>query len=256
MEIQSARYPIYSGRLQREVVIECYGKADLSGPVQLLLINDGQQMESLGLAAKIAARGADKTPLLAVAIHAGDKRLQEYGTARAVNDKGQGMRATSYTRFVLQELLPFVQQQYPLLTFDHKAFAGFSLGGLSALDIVWQHPNVFQAAGVFSGALWWRNRALDKGYVESTDRIMHALVQEKGYQAGLRFFFECGTKDETADRNNNGVIDMIDDTLDLMHVLEGLGYDKNKDLRYLEIDGGRHDEMTWSKGMDVFLDWL
>ena len=256
MEIQEARSTLYSGRLQRDVVMDCYVGEGITGPVQLLLINDGQQMETLGLKAKLASRAADKAPLLAVAIHAGDKRLQEYGTARMVNERAQGMRATAYTRFILLELLPYIQQQYPSLSFTHKAFAGFSLGGLSAMDIVWQHPEVFNTVGVFSGALWWRNHALDNGYNESTDRIMHKLVQEKGFQPGLRFFFECGTEDEKADRNKNGIIDMIDDTQDLMKILAGLGYDKEKDLQYLEIKGGRHDEATWGKGMDVFLEWL
>ena len=28
----------------------------------------------------------------------------------------------------------------------------------------------------------------------------------------MKFFFECGTEDETEDRNGNGIIDSIDDT--------------------------------------------
>ncbi|HEY0273585.1 MAG TPA: alpha/beta hydrolase-fold protein [Chitinophaga sp.] len=252
MKIMSARHTLYTGRLQREVVIDCFYAPDITGPVQLLLLNDGQQSGVLNLAAKLAKRAAGK-PLLIAAIHAGAQRLQEYGTARLVNDRGQGLKATAYTRFVIRELLPFLEQQYGSLQFSQKAFAGFSLGGLSALDIVWQHPETFQAAGVFSGALWWRNRAPEAGYNEATDRIMHKLVQEKGFQPGLRFFFECGTNDETADRNHNGIIDMIDDTRDRIHILTTLGY---KDVRYLEIKGGRHDEATWSLGLDTFLDWL
>ncbi|SCC46203.1 Putative esterase [Chitinophaga costaii] len=252
MKIMSARHTLHTGRLQREVVIDCYYAADTTGPVQLLLLNDGQHATTLDLAAKLAKQIAGK-PILIAAIHAGPQRLQEYGTARLVNERGQGLKATAYTRFVIRELLPFLEQQYAAMQFTQKAFGGFSLGGLSALDIVWQHPSVFQIAGVFSGALWWRSRALDAGYNEATDRIMHKLVSGKGFQPGLRFFFACGTEEETADRNHNGIIDVIDDTQDMVRILTGLGY---KDVRYLEIAGGRHDEATWGQGLDAFLDWL
>ena len=44
----------------------------------------------------------------------------------------------------------------PVASFKEKSFCGFSLGGLSALDIVWNHPTEFTKVGVFSGSLWWR----------------------------------------------------------------------------------------------------
>jgi len=40
---------------------------------------------------------------------------------------------------------------------------------------------------------------------------------------GLKFFFECGTADETEDRNGNGIIDSIDDTKDLISALINKG---------------------------------
>ncbi len=45
-----------------------------------------------------------------------------------------------------------------------------------------------------------------------------------GYR-GMKFFFECGTLDEAGDRNNNGIIDSIDDTKDLISALVDKGYD-------------------------------
>src|SRR6185295_18081017 len=94
-----------------------------------------------------------------------------------------------------------------------NAIAGFSLGGLSAFDIGWSHPEWFQRIGVFSGSLWWRTRAYEDGYNETRHRIMHNVVRSSTYKKGLKFWFQAGTLDETADRNQNGVIDSIDDTL-------------------------------------------
>jgi len=142
-----------------------------------------------------------------------------------------------------------------IASFKHKAFAGFSLGGLSALDIVWNHPQEFLKAGVFSGALWWRTKALDKGYVEDRDRIMHVSIRKGNYHPGLKFFFETGTMDETEDRNNNGIIDSIDDTLGLIEELKNKGYHYPTDINYLELQDGRHDIQTWAKAMPEFLKW-
>ena len=58
-----------------------------------------------------------------------------------------------------------------------KAFAGFSLGGLMALDIVWKHPNQFSKAGIFSGSLWWRSiDQTEEEYDDDKHRIMQQPV--------------------------------------------------------------------------------
>jgi enterochelin esterase-like enzyme len=61
--------------------------------------------------------------------------------------------------------------------------------------------------------------------------------------------------DETKDRNNNGIIDSIDDTLDLIKELETKGYQREKDIFYLELPDGHHDVATWGRAMPVFLKW-
>ncbi|HEY8687905.1 MAG TPA: hypothetical protein VIM07_01620 [Chitinophagaceae bacterium] len=60
----------------------------------------------------------------------------------------------------------------------------------------------------------------------------------------LKFFFETGTKDETADRNGNGIIDAIDDTISLMDELVLKGYNRAGDIKYLELKEGKHDVAT------------
>lgn len=72
----------------------------------------------------------------------------------------------------------------------------------------------------------------------------------------LEFWFQAGTEDETADRNNNGIIDAIDDTLDLIEVLHAKGYHKNRDMHFHIEEGGRHDVETWSRVMPLFLNWM
>ena len=131
-----------------------------------------------------------------------------------------------------------------------------SLGGLSALDICWQHDTTFAGVGIFSGSLWWRSRAYDEGYDDENDRIMHVRVRNTTAKPALRFWFQAGTDDEQEDRNQNGIIDAIDDTLDLMRELQTKGYRQDADYTYLEVSGGQHNPETWGAVFPDFLRWV
>jgi len=180
----------------------------------------------------------------------------EYGTANILDYKGRGAKANLYREFIFEELLPYLRTHYRVQEFKEKAFAGFSMGGLSALDIIWNRPHEFSKAGIFSGSLWWRTKDKnDLSYSDDTDRIMHQQIRNGDYYPWLKFFFECGDKDETEDRNQNGVIDSIDDTLDLIRELIAKGYDEENDIDYLLIENGKHDIATWARAMPDFLKW-
>ena len=84
---------------------------------------------------------------------------------------------------------------------------------------------------------------------------MHNQRRNGGYAPWLKFFYETGTLDETADRNKNGIIDSIDDTLSLIEELVSKGYDPSADIRYLEIKDGKHDVATWGRAFPEFLKW-
>ena len=150
-------------------------------------------------------------------INCGTDRRNEYGTAKFLDYKGRGAKALFYHKFVFEELLPFIRTAYAIPDFKEKSFCGFSLGGLSAFDIVWNHPTEFTKVGVFSGSLWWRNvNQTDPSFNELHHRIMHTQIRDGEYYPWLKFFFETGTLDEIADRNKNGIIDSIDDTHSLI----------------------------------------
>lgn len=246
--------------LEREVIVDFFLPKNVAEPaaMNLLLINDGQNMEELGLESilnDLYAENAIK-PLLCVGIHAAKERKREYGVASQADYLGRGDRAGLYTSFVMHELLPYISSSYALPYFKEKAFTGFSLGGLSALDIVWNHPHEFKKAGVFSGSFWWRLiDQTEKEYNDDQHRIIHQLIRHSNYRPGLKFFFQCGNMDETMDRNHNGIIDSIDDTLDLIRELVKKGYDRENDIHYLEMPDGRHDVATWARAMPEFLKW-
>lgn len=248
-----------SKQLKRNVEIHFFlprNVTDLS-TIPLLLINDGQDMAAMNFDEILHTlyRQNEIRQVLCVALSAGKERSQEYGIAGEKDYKGRGAKAGLYTSFVLKELLPYLKKKYHVQQFKEIAFAGFSLGGLSALDIIWDHPDIFSKAGIFSGSLWWRSVDQDDPeYDDDKHRIMQQVIRKGKYAPNLKFFFQCGKLDESGDRNNNGIIDSIDDTLDHIKELVNKGY-RAEDIAYLELDDGKHDVATWGKAMPVFLKW-
>ncbi|MCE2847937.1 MAG: esterase [Chitinophagaceae bacterium] len=251
-------FQVQSGFLSRQVKVDVYEKNSScpSSSVALLLINDGQDLPAMGFADVLGRLVHSYCRLICVGIHAGPERKQEYGVAGFPDFMQRGLSAGAYASFVLDELLPLLHQKTNTVRFDKKYLAGFSLGGLMAFDMAIDHPHQFNAVGVFSGSFWWRSKALDNGYVEERDRIMHAKLRKANHHENRKFFLQVGALDEKEDRNKNGIIDSIDDTLGIIHELENIGYRKGQDIHYLEMADGHHDTETWGRAMPVFLRWL
>lgn len=249
---------IASEYLERNVLLDIYLPTTVvhSERLHLLLINDGQDLLTMGfeeILENILSEG-NMEPMLCIGIHCGHDRKNEYGTVCQPDYKGWGAKAGLYSKFVFDELLPFIRKKYHIPSFKEKSFAGFSLGGLSALDLVWNHPSEFSKVGVFSGSLWWRRKGYGDGYDDEKDRIMHLQIRKGGFFPWLKFYFQTGQLDETADRNKNGIIDSIDDALDMIVALKVKGY-TDEHIRYRELADGRHDVETWARALPEFIKW-
>jgi enterochelin esterase-like enzyme len=252
---------LYSPILEREVDLDVFlppdYKTNTKHSYPFLIINDGQDLAAAQYAKTLEFLWKKKKipNIISVGIYANHDRIREYGTARQADYKGRGDRAGLYERFILEELIPYMMGKFRISgVSEETAYAGFSLGGLSAMDIAWANPNIFGTVGVFSGALWWRWSEVSEQNPDA-DRIMHDIIEKAwGKNDNQRYWFQTGTQDEQEDRNNNGVIDSIDDTLDLIREL------KRKDtpdeaIRYLEIENGEHNPATWGGAMYDFLVW-
>ncbi len=219
----------------------------------VLYANDGQDMEAVDLRGILDSlqRTGRMAPVIVVAIHA-TERVQDYGTAYLPNAQGLGARADRYGQFILSELATMIEARYRVAP-GPAAIMGWSLGGLSAFDLAWRHPERFGTVGVFSGAFWWRT---DDSSVEAkqTSRIMHRRVRETPGHPALRMWFETGRQDEQDDRDRDGVIDAIQDTEELVVALERKGYRRGLDVVHLTIDG-RHDLPTWKRILPEWLAW-
>ena len=251
-----------------------------------LYINDGQDMEAVGMQAtlqRLYARYAIRR-IIVVAIDMPPDRMAGYGlfdratsTAIAAPTKygAVGANAQRYAQWLTQVLVPTIDARYRTVAdADGRAILGWSLGALSAFGIGWQYPELFGRVGAFSPSFWLSVDNRDANAVQAT-RIAHALIDAGASMPRPGLFFGVGTNEETDDRDGDGVIDVLDDTRDLIEGwiaadgttrkgLRQLGYSANIDhaLRsnrvdvalYL-LDGGRHDQRSWARMLPVFLQW-
>ncbi len=257
-------YIIHKIRDQHSPILKRRVDVDVIAPHQynrhedlpILLLNDGQDSKAVRVKETFQELYSRKLimPAIIIGVRAGD-RMKEYGVSKHPDYLKRGSYAEKYAHFILRELMPFLQDHYPVnLKHTHNTIAGYSLGGLSALDIIWQHRSCFKQVGVFSGSLWWRSVAYDDGYTDD-DRIMHQVIRDGHYKKGLRFWFQTGLLDERADRNHNGIIDSVDDTIDLISELVKKGYRPYRDVSYYEMKRGRHNQETWRLAMPRFIRW-
>lgn len=256
--VSTERLQLSSIFLEREVLVDVYlpQQSLPNHEWSLLLVNDGQDLVRMPFDAMLDKlyNAASIAPIMVVALHCGIDRKLEYGTVYSADFKGRGNKAGLYSKFIFTELLPLIRKTYAIKSFKEKAFAGFSLGGLSALDIAWNNAAEFNKVGVFSGSLWWRRKGYDDGYNDELDRLMHLQVRMGTFAPWLKFFIQTGTLDENEDRNKNGIIDSIDDALDLIVELKAKGY-TDSHITYHEMEGGKHDVPTWAEAFPAFLQW-
>ncbi|KQN74598.1 alpha/beta hydrolase [Sphingomonas sp. Leaf62] len=100
--------------------------------------------------------------------------------------------AARFRRFLLQEVMPFVEQRYR--TGTRRAIMGESLAGLFVVDALLTEPTAFREYIAISPGLWWDDRrwvgtAADAG-----------LARAKGVRLFLAVADEGGTMQDGVDR--------------------------------------------------------
>jgi enterochelin esterase-like enzyme len=182
--------------------------------------------------------------------------MQEYGVAGFPDYQNNGSNADKYAAFIDDELYDFIKKKAGVRKFNSVVIAGSSLGGLSAFDIAWNHADKIDKVGVFSGSFWWRDKdANAKDYSDENNRIMLKEIRSSRKKPHLKYWFYAGTKEEEGDRDKDEIIDVIDDTKDLIEIIKNKNVCPSSDIIYKEIAGGKHDYSDWSKVFPDFLIW-
>ena len=250
---------LYSRHLQRQVKLTIINTPmpDDKTELNLLILNDGQDMVQFKVKEIIDSLYKKNLikPLLIVGVHAGD-RMQEYGVAEYPDFLKRGDKADSYDAFINNELYPFAKKNATLRKFKTVAIAGCSQGGLSAFDIAWNRADKIDKVGVFSGSFWWRDRD-DKAadYSNEKNRIILTKLKASRKKPALKYWFYAGNKEETGDRDKDSIIDVVDDTKDLIDLIKNKNVCLPEDIRFVEDATGKHDYAAWSKQLPAFLIW-
>lgn len=241
--------------LDRKVQLEILTPPGRATPeTGLLMLNDGQDLEKLDLLNAINHMNFNQlmSPFITVAIHSGERK-SEYGVSGHPDYLLRGAKANLYENFIREELMPYIEKKTGKAYNTSQTFiAGCSLGGLSAFDIAISNQHLFGGAGVFSGSFWWRSKCYSAGYSEN-DRIIFNKLKKVELNKNFRCWLMAGTDDERNDRNLNGVIDSVDDTLDIYDLLCSKISGVNENIALTIVRGGRHDTRTWEEIFPAFL---
>ena len=250
---------IYSRHLQRQVkltIISTPMPGDKT-ELNLLLLNDGQDAGKFRVKEILDSLYRKKLikPLIIVGIAAGD-RMKEYGVSENPDFMNRGDKADKYAAFIDNELYPFAKKKAGVRKFKSVVLAGCSLGGLSAFDVAWDHADKIDKVGVFSGSFWWRDRddkAVD--YSDDKNRIIINKIRSSRKKPHLQYWFYAGAKEENGDRDKDSIIDVVDDTRDLVQLIKSKNVCLPEDVFYTEDPDGIHDYLSWSNHLPAFLLW-
>jgi predicted alpha/beta superfamily hydrolase len=174
-------------------------------------------------------------PLIIVGIYnAGRARVNEYTPIKA--PKHGGGRAERYSKFLLQEVMPFIQRQYRVATDPAlTGIGGSSLGGLVSLYIGLKAPHIFGRIAALSPSVWWNQRWL------------HRFAENTRVEPRPRIWLDIGSKEGAR---------IVQDVEQFRDVLVTKGWRLNKDLRYLRVEGGEHNEAAWAQRVGPLLQFL
>ena len=97
--------------------------------------------------------------------------------------------------------------------------------------------------------------AADPHYSDEKDRIIINKIRASRKRPHLKYWFYAGGSEETADRDKDGIIDVIDDTKDLIDLIKKKNVSPPQDIIYTEIKEGSMTIDSWSKVFPQFLVW-
>lgn len=161
----------------------------LSYPV--IYCQDGNEFFTMGRIATIANQlilEEDIEPMIIVGVSVDrSRRTSEYSATGQLNE--------SYKQFFIEELMPYMEQHYPIRAkADSRVIAGDSLGGTVSLHLALDHPELFSNLISLSGAYF--------------DPSLERIQQERDL-SWLNMWMIVGL-DETSVETSIGTFDFVD----------------------------------------------
>lgn len=180
----------------------------------------GQDWDVQGMLARLDEMTSVEQ-VIVVGVYPAD-RARDYGSAGAA----------AYGRFLAGTLVPWIDERFRTLRArEHRAVLGSSLGGVSALRTLLDHPDSFAMAGCMSATF---------GY---DDDLASRVLREP--LSDVRIYLDSGWP-----RDNYKV------TRDMRARLLHAGQREGVDLLYLAHPGAAHSESDWAERLHVPLQFF
>jgi hypothetical protein len=172
-----------------------------------------EHMEESGLCPPMIVVGIEPIERLSELTTGTDKELP--------NVVGNG---DNFISFVEKELIPYIDTSYP--TTSYKTLIGHSLGGLTVINTLLHHPNLFNAYVSLEASLWWNQ----KKSVEEANTILPT----RNYNGKTLFMamanrMERGVDTSSVQKDTSGSTALIRSNLEFIKLLNN---NKTNQLRY------------------------
>jgi uncharacterized protein len=144
------------------------GRADIylqkKYPVLYLLDGDAHFYSVVGMIEQFSTvNGNTVCPEMIVVGIPNTDRTRDLTPTHYIDDMGFGSDTTSgggenFIAFIEKELMPYIESNYP--TEPYRMLIGHSLGGLTVMNTIVKHKNLFNAYVAIDPSMWWDNKKL------------------------------------------------------------------------------------------------
>ena len=216
-------------------------------------LHDGQNLFDASTAAFGTEWNADETaterisqnrikPLILVGIWNTPDRIMEY-TPTFDKSIGAGGSGKDYVLFLVEELKPFIDKNYRTKPDrESTVIGGSSLGGLISLYACEKSSSTFSGCAAISPTLGWDDEAFLKG-----------LEKSAGWVHSTRIWLDMGSKEGKSPETQTNSLERASRFAD---ILKGSGKIHGKDLQFLTVRDGQHNEAAWSKRFGDVLEFF
>lgn len=228
-------HQLYSSQLGEERTVKvCLPMGyDPAKKYPVLYCHDGLEFFTHGristIANKLVAEGKLR-PLFIVAIAVSKtNRTDDYAL--------DGRRHAAFTRWVGDDVIPFVEEKYPILAdTQHRFMAGISLGAVATLSSYLQYPHLLKNFLLYSGAYFPIVQERMKEHVDCSDMFAFMVV---------------GRQETEVETSNGNVFDFYK----YNHAMRDILTLRGAKIDYSEGDG-KHLWGFWQKETERALIWL
>lgn len=163
----------------------------------------------------------------------GDKRTEELTPFK--NYRGEGGQGKLYMEFIVEVIKPYIDTHYRTLKdVDNTAIIGSSLGGLISHYAIYQYPEIFGKAGIYSPSYWF-----------SFDEIRELTINQP-IPSNYRIDLLVGKQE--------GAV-MYEPMKRLVEAIDETGHSKDH-IRSKIDDLGKHNEKFWNREFKDTILWL